>query len=103
MLGVRRRRSQPPVTPRQWPAQEKGLVKTYCKINEVSETPAPPVEVSRGQYNTVECLSLLVCFSHRMEFVVRVLLGYDAPIGDTQPLILAPGVIRRDGTKEIKC
>ena len=36
-----------------------------------------------------------------MEFVVCVLLAYDTPIGDTQPLILAPGVIRLDRTKEI--
>ena len=49
----------------------------------------------------MECVSLLVCFSGGMEFVVRVLLAYDTPIGDTQPLILAPGVIRLDGTKEI--
>ena len=47
----------------------------------------------------MECVvSLLVCFSGGMEFVVRVLLEYDTPLGDTQPLILAPGL---DRTKEI--
>ena len=63
----------------------------------MSETPAPPVEVSRTLWNVL----VLVCFSGGMEFVVCVLLAYDTPIGDTQPLILAPGVIRLDRTKEI--
>ena len=39
------------------------LIKTYRKINEVSETPPLPVEVSSSTLWLRECLSLLECVS----------------------------------------